>query len=129
MLRKTGLAVLYALSLSSTPLFSATEHTFNSMGASYEFTLPPNVPQIFNNVFYWTIEAKCSISSSNESNLFSFTVLRKSGALNNINLSQGDAMVLIVHPGDQLHITAVAGGRVELTNHGEETIKATCSSR
>ena len=127
MLRKIGLTALCATALFSTNTFSATEHTF-SMATTYEFTLPPNVPQVFNNMFFWAVEAKCNIMSQSESNLFSFTVLRKSGSLNNIALSQGDAMVLVVHPGDQIHITAASGGRVELTNHGDSAIKATCSS-
>jgi len=127
MLRKIGLTMLCTAALFSNAV-SATEHSFSAMTSAYEFTLPPNVPQVFNNIFFWSVEAKCNIKSESESNLFSFTVLRKSGSLNNISLSQGDAMVLVVHPGDQLHITAASGGRVELTNHGESTIKATCTS-
>ena len=127
MLRKIGLTVLSAASLFSTSTFSATEHVFG-MSAPYEFTLPPNVPQVFSNVFFWSVEANCNISSKSENNLFSFTVLRKSGSLNNIPLSEGDAMALVVHPGDILHITAVSGGRIELTNHGESAITASCVS-
>lgn len=127
MLRKIGLTVLCATALFSTNTFSATEHSF-SLASNYEFILPPNVPQVFNNIFFWSIDANCSITSKSDSNLFSFTVLRKSGSLNSISLSQGDAMVLVVHPGDRLHITAASGGRVELTNHGETAIKASCSS-
>lgn len=127
MLRKIGLTLLCAGALLSQNTFSATEHTFG-LASAYEFILPPNVPQVFSNIFFWSVDAKCNIISESESNLFSFTVLRKSGSLNNISLSQGDAMVLVVHPGDQLHITAASGGRVELTNHGDSTIKATCSS-
>ncbi len=127
MLRKIGLTVLFATGLFSASTFSATEQTF-SIASTYDFTLPPNVPQVFNNIFFWAVDAKCSISSTSDSNLFSFTVLRKAGSLNGIPLSQGDAMVLVVHPGDMIHITAESGGRVELTNHGETTIKASCSS-
>lgn len=127
MLRKMGLTALFSACIFSSGAFSATEQLF-SMASSYEFTLPPNAPQVFNNVFFWAINANCSITSSNESNLFSFTVLRKAGSLNSIPLSQGDAMVLVVHPGDVIHITAESGGRIELTNHGDSAIKATCSS-
>ncbi len=127
MLRKIGLAILGATALFSTSTFSATEHNFG-LATSYEFTLPPNIPQVFNNIFFWAIEAKCNIISTNDSNLFSLTVLRKSGSLNNISLSQGDAMMLVVHTGDMIHIKAASGGRIELTNHGEQTIKAACTS-
>lgn len=127
MLRKVGLIAFFSTSLFSANVFSASEQVFG-LSSTYEFILPPNVPQVFNNIFFWAVEAKCSISSTDESNLFSFTVLRKGGSLNNIHLSQGDAMVLVVHPKDVIHITAESGGRIELTNHGDNTIKANCSS-
>ena len=121
------MALIFSASFFCSSAFSAVEHTF-SMGSNYEFTLPPNLPQVFNNVFFWAVTANCTIASTNDSNLFSFTVLRKAGSLNNIPLSQGDAMVLVVHPGDVIHITAESGGRIELTNHGDSAIKANCSS-
>ena len=127
MFRKIGLTALFAACIFSSNAFSATQQIF-SMGSSYEFTLPPNAPQVFNNIFFWSISADCSITSYSDSNLFSFTVLRKAGSLNSIPLSQGDAMVLVVHPGDVIHIMAQSGGRIELTNHGDSPIKATCSS-
>ena len=128
MLRKIGLTVLCATGLFVTNVSSATEHTF-SQSASYEFVLPSNEPQIFTNTFFWAVEAKCTIISDEAENPFSFTVLRKSGSLNGIQLAKGDAMELIVHPGDQLHISAASGGRVELINHGSKTIKASCGSK
>lgn len=127
MLRKIGLTLLVAAGLFSANTFAATERTF-SLASTYEFTLPPNVPQIFSNIFFWSVEATCTISGGKDNSLLSFTVLRKSGSLNNIPLSQGDAMVLAVHQGDKIHLTAISGGRIELTNHGESTIKANCVS-
>jgi len=127
MLRKIGLTALFSACIFSSSAFSATQQLF-SLASSYEFTLPPNAPQVFNNIFFWPINANCSITSNNESNLFSFTVLRKAGSLNSISLSQGDAMVLVVRPGDVIHITAESGGRIELTNHGDSEIKASCSN-
>ena len=127
MLRKIGLTMLCATALLSTNAFSVTEHTFN-IASTYEFTLPSNEPQVFTNIFFYSIDATCTIISDAQDNPFNFTILRKSGSLNGIPLSTGSTMDLIVHPGDKLHITAVSGGRMELTNHGENTMKASCIS-
>ena len=127
MLRKIVFFMCFSFCMMSSSAFSASEHVFR-MGSSYEFTLPPNTPQVFNNIFFWPVSADCNIISTSDNNLFSFTVLRKAGSLNNIPLSQGDAMVLVVHPGDIIHITAESGGRIELTNHSDTAIKASCSS-
>lgn len=128
MLRKIGFTLLLcATGLLSTNAFSITEHTF-SQASSCEFTLPANEPQVFTNIFFWTIEARCTIISDSEDNPIGFTILRKSGSLNGTPLAKGDGMELLVHPGDQLYITAASGGRVELVNCGERTIKASCTS-
>lgn len=124
MIRKFGLAVLCATGLFSGSVFSVTEHVFQAV--SYPFTLPPNEPQLFTNTFFWAIEAKCTIVSETASNPFSFTILRKSGSLNGIPLATGDKMDLNLSPGEQIHITAASGGRIELTNFGEKEIKAIC---
>lgn len=128
MLRKIGLTLLSTVALFNANASFATEYTF-SQASGYEFKLPPNEPQIFTNTFFWVVDAKCTIISDSENNPFSFTVLRKSGSLNGVPLSKGDAMELIVHPGDQLHITAASGGRIELVNYGVDTIKAVCVSK
>lgn len=129
MLRKIGLTVLCATGLFSTNAFSAIEHSFSQSVTSYEFVLPSNEPQIFTNTFFWSVEAICTIISDASENPFSFTVLRKSGTLNGVQLSKGDAMELIVHSGEQLHISAASGGRIELINRGETTFKASCTNK
>ncbi len=128
MIHKIGLAVLCATGLFSSSAACATEHTF-SQAAAYEFTLPSNEPQIFTNNFFGTISAKCTVMSESEDNPFSFTILRKSGSLNGIELSKGDSMKLVVHPGDQLYISAASGARVELINSGDKAMSASCTSR
>jgi hypothetical protein len=127
MLRKIGFAMLCATGLFSSTVFSATEHAFRLTGG-YEFALPPNEPQLFTNYFFWTIDAKCTVVSEKAETTISFTVLRKSGKLNGISLYTGDAMALVVQPGDVLNISAASGGQIELTNLGDEEIKANCVS-
>ncbi len=128
MIHKIGLAVLCAAGLYSSSASFATEHTF-SQATTYEFRLPSNEPQVFTNTLFWAVEAKCTVISDSEDNPFSFTILRKSGSLNGIELSKGDSMALVVHPGDQLHITAASGARVELINYGDKEMKASCTGK
>ena len=127
MIRKLGFTLLCSIGLLSSNICSAKEHML-SQAAVYEFSLPSNEPQVFTNSFFWTIESKCVISSDQEDNPFSFTVLRKTGALNGIPLVKGDTVDLVVHPGEQLYISAASGGRVELTNRGSKLITASCVS-
>ena len=125
MIRKIGLTALCATTLFSNVVFSATEHVF-TQAAHFDFLLPANEPQIFTNTFFWTVKSRCTIISDLYDNFFSLKVLRKTGSLNGVHLSKGDSMDVNVHPGDSLFITAVSGGRVELTNHGEKAITARC---
>ncbi|HBI22607.1 MAG TPA: hypothetical protein DDY37_08560 [Legionella sp.] len=125
MIRKLGFTLLCGIGLLSSNVCSATEHMLSQAGV-YEFSLPSNEPQVFTNSFFWAIESKCVISSDHENNPFTFTVLRKTGALNGIPLTKGDTVDLVVHPGEQLYITAASGGRVELINRGSTLITASC---
>ena len=129
MIRKIGLSMLCAAGLFSTDLFSATEYTWNQAAmAPIEVVLQPNEPQPITNSFFWTIEGVCTIVSDVESTPISVSILRKSGSLNGVPLSKGEKIDLIVHPDEKLYFSAASGGRVELVNHGEQMIKALCSS-
>lgn len=127
MIRKLSLAALCAVTLCHNVAFSATEHVF-TQAPHFDFTLPSNEPQIFTNTFFWTIKSKCKIISNTLENPFSLTVLRKTGSLNGVKLSKGDSLDVIVNAGDSVFITADSGGRVELTNKGEQTITARCEN-
>lgn len=127
MVRKIGMAALLSLVLINTEAMASNEHTF-SLSNAYEFTLPSKVPQIFSNIFFWTIEASCTIETKDASDFLSLTVLRKAGSLNGVRLTQGDSMSVTVHPGDVMHLTAESGGRIEMTNQGKSTVTALCSS-
>ncbi len=126
MIRKLGATLLCATILFSTQVFSATEYMLNQSSMEYPVILPPNEPQLITNTFFWTIQLTCTIISDTEDNAFSMSILRKSGSLNGIPLTKGDTMDLIVHPGDQLYVTAASGGRVELLNRSENALKASC---
>ncbi len=127
MLRKMGVTLLCATGLFATNAFSTTEHLL-TQGLSVEYELPPNDPQVFSNIFFWEVKALCVVISEVEDNTITIRMLRKTGSVNGLNLSTDDVTSLTAHPGDKMHITAASGAKVELTNIGTQSIKASCST-
>lgn len=127
MIRKIGLFLCLSTNLLSQNVFAAPMHVFQA-GPAAEYILPVEEPQIIANVFLWTVKATCKVTSENESNLLAFEVRRKSGSLNGTKLSVGDTMSLLVYNNDKFIITAAPGAQVELVNHGEQKVRALCSS-
>ncbi|MCX7117085.1 MAG: hypothetical protein NTW94_04115 [Legionellales bacterium] len=127
MLKKIGFPLLCAGSLFATSAFSITEHVF-TQGLSVEYEFAPNDPQVFSNIFFWEVKANCTVISNEPVTPFSATMLRKSGSLNYSPLVAGDTLVISVQPGDTFHITAESGAKVELTNLGNDLIKANCAT-
>lgn len=127
MIRKIGLALLCSCGLYNTSSFSMENHIF-TQGVAIEYELPVNDPQVFSNIFFWTLKATCVIVSDTATNPISVKMLRKTGSVNDTQLTTGDSLGLVVQPGDKLNITAVSGAKVELLNRGNKTIKASCST-
>jgi len=127
MIRKIGLALLCTCCLYNTNSFSMENHIF-TQGVGIEYELPVNDPQVFSNIFFWTLKATCIIVSDTAANPISVKMLRKTGSVNDTPLTTGDSLGLIVQPGDKINITAVSGAKVELVNHGNKTIKASCTA-
>lgn len=126
-MRKVGLALLCAGGLFSATAFSITNHNFQQ-GLSVEYELPVNEPQVFSNIFFWTIKATCIVSSENYESNIGVSMLRKTGSVNEIQLTAGDSLVLTLLNGATLNITAESGSKVELVNKSDKVVKATCST-
>ena len=127
MKRTIGVLLLGLGCILATHAFSATQHPFQ-LGPTIDYELPVNEPQVFSNVFMWTVKASCTINSTEANNIISFRVLRKTGSVNNMNLSSGETVTLILHPKEVVYITALPGAKVELLNQGRTTILASCST-
>ncbi len=127
MIKKASFALLCAASLCATNAFSTTVHTFQR-GISANYVLQPNEPQEFVNVFMWAVKATCKMTSKSEDTLMSIKVLRKSGSYNGMPLSNGDAIQVMVHNNEKIHLTAASGGKVELINLGDVTMNAECTA-
>lgn len=126
MLRKLGYSLFCAGAIFSTNAL-AINHTL-AAGMNLEYELPPNAPQEFINSWFWTITATCTIHSQDSADNIFIEVLRKSGKINDINLTQDETLLMTVHNGDHLIIAADSGGKVRLTNQGSTTILADCTT-
>lgn len=124
---KAVIACLFAASVLATNAFSTSVHLL-SQAPGAEYILHPNDPEIFANVFMWTVNATCKVSSPNENNPLQISVINKSGSFNGIPLTKGDIIDVIVHNSEAIRISAESGGKVKLENKGTVDMKVTCSA-
>ncbi len=121
------LGIICIMSSALTPAF-ATTYQLQS-GPAIEYSLPPHTPQEFSNVFMWKVKASCKILTQEDQVPIAFTVLRKKGSVDSVNMSAGDpSITLLFHPNQKVDIVAEPGGIVRLENLGEKTISASCST-
>lgn len=127
MIRKIVMSLLCASGLWASNAIATTEHVF-SQGMAIEYELPVNDPQVFSNIFFWTIKANCMLTSEAPENIISVKMLKKSGTVNTRELVSGDSVELLVQTGETIFIAAESGAKVELNNLGTKKVMASCSS-
>src|SRR3990167_9348248 len=126
MLKKVSCVVGLSVALFCSPGFSETYLLTPDLSADFDF--PTNAAQVLKNYFFWTITATCNLNTPDSNDEFYVRMLNKSARLNGIKLSKGETMNFVIHNGDRLQISADAGAEVELTNQGQNTVKASCST-
>lgn len=108
-----------------------TQYIFldSAVGAySTDMEFPPEVPQTFSNPLFWTVNAQCTIESTESSTLITAKVKKGTGHINGQELTSNmPAETFIVHNKDVLNISADGGAVVEMVNKGSQIIKAHCS--
>lgn len=127
MLRKLGFGILCIVSSLNTNTYAMESHILQQ-GVTLEYELPRNVPQEFVNYMFWSVEANCKIHTEDESNDLLVAALAKKGKVNDFPLSAGDSMQISVQPNQMLKLSADSGARVRITNLGQHTVKATCTT-
>lgn len=127
MLRKFGLGLIGIAASLSTAAYCSVSHIMKQ-GVTIEYELPSAIPQIFINPMFWAVEANCKIASEDESNEFLVVGLAKKGKINGIELYAGQSVRISVHPGENLKLSAESGAKVEITNFGQHTVRATCTA-
>jgi hypothetical protein len=127
MLKKLGLGLLCAAASISTNAYSMVTHTLQ-VGATVEYELPANQPQLFINYMFWPIEVNCQITTEDESNEIFAEGLARKGKINDVTIFEGESMTLIVQNGEILKLYAESGAKVKMTNLGLHTVKANCAA-
>lgn len=127
MLRKIGFTLLCAASILSTSAYSMTNNALMP-GVTLEYELKPNEPQMFINYWWGPIEAVCKITTQDDSDELVAEALVKKGKINGISLSQGQSAHVSVHPNETLRLSADSGAQVKITNLGQHSVKASCTS-
>ncbi|KTD54282.1 hypothetical protein Lsai_3104 [Legionella sainthelensi] len=127
MLQKLGLGVLCIMTSLTTNTYAMERHPLQQ-GATIEYELPSKDPQEFVNYMFWTIEAKCKIITEDENDDLLVEALAKQGKVNDAPLSKGHFLQITVHPDQILKLSADSGAKVKITNLGEHTVKAICST-
>ncbi|MFT4058116.1 MAG: hypothetical protein QM652_01050 [Legionella sp.] len=128
MLKKTSLGLLCMIASVSSSLYAIEPNSLRQKGLTMEYPLPPNQPQEFINRMFWTVEAHCTMSTEDLSNTLHIRALAKKGKINDIPLMAGESLEVTIYPEENLKISAESGAKVEITNHGEHTVRAICTT-
>ncbi|MBN9231888.1 MAG: hypothetical protein BGO90_12465 [Legionella sp. 40-6] len=117
------LSIVASLSAVAAPIATDTVHALNM---SMDYELHPNQSHTFINYMFWTIDADCKIESQDSSNKLVVVALAKKGKVNEVPLETGQSLEITVVHDQVLKLSAESGAKVEITNYGEHTIKASC---
>lgn len=98
-------------------------------GISLAYELIPNQTQTFANPLFYTLKAKCRITTADKSgDEFLVHVNKKSGSVNGISLAKNQGITINIKNDDLLEIVANGGAEVALTNKGKSSVFARCST-
>jgi len=127
MLRKLTAIIICAASIFTASAHATKQHVF-TQGLSVDYEFLVNEPQVFSNVFFWTIKATCTIVDGAPESLISAKMLKKTGIVNDTTLATNETFTTTLRLGDKLNIVAIAGSQVELINLGTQTLKVSCTT-
>jgi hypothetical protein len=126
MKKKIGLFLCGLGCLISSAYTSPSNEFIPTLGMAFPIELLPNEPQSFFNPLSFTIRLNCTLISQESEIQLAFSILRKSGTINNVTVNAGDTITMSFMPNEQVELSALPGGKVELTNIGEEAVTASC---
>ncbi|KTD63297.1 hypothetical protein Lsan_1415 [Legionella santicrucis] len=127
MLQKLGFGVLCIMTSLTTNTYAMESHPLQQ-GVTIEYELPSNDPQEFVNYMFWTIEAKCKIITEDDNDDLLVEALAKKGKVNDFSLATGEFLQITVQPNQILKLSADSGAKVRITNLGQHTVKASCTT-
>ena len=107
--------------------FLAMMMSSNAHAQHMNVHLEPNGSKIITNHTLWTLNATCTIETKAQHRIL-VSVLDHQGTVNGRNLTNGQAMWVVVHDKDAIAVSAEPGTRVTLQNMGNDAIQASCST-
>lgn len=127
MLRKTiRYASIFAVALVCHPVVAETHNLAPNMSIDYK--LPVDHAEEFVNHMFWSITATCTFHTEDESDDIFIKMLSKSGKINGNKINKGDVLTVTIHNNERMKISADSGAKVQLTNKGQHSINAKCST-
>lgn len=97
-------------------------------GVMINFNFPPYEPQVFNNYFPFPITGKCTVRTADDNDLFNGKMLNGTAKIDNVRISKGESMVIVVSNKMQINIVVEPNAEAELINTGASTVTAICSA-
>ncbi len=128
MLKKIRLATrLFCFSLFLATQSWAVNYPLSSF-MTMDFEFPPNIEQTFSNAWWWTITATCTMHTKDDEDDLFAEVVTKKVKINEKMLYEKETMTIPTRSGYKLIISAESGAKVNLVNHGQNTLIAHCST-
>lgn len=128
MLREISFGLLCMAACYGSNSYSMNNEIMPFQGVTIEYELEPNKPQLFTNYMFWAIEANCVVYTEDASDTLYALGRTKKAKINDIPISAGQSLQVSVHPNENLKINADSGAKVEITNLGEHTVRASCTA-
>jgi hypothetical protein len=85
----------------------------------------PNKPLQIKNPLLWGISATCKISTTDDSDNLTGTMIKGSGKINGTDV--GTSLTLTIKNGDSINLSASKLAEVQIVNNGKNTVTAVCS--
>jgi hypothetical protein len=120
MMKRHGSVCLLAL------LLSPSAFAMDFITRNYEFK--PGIPLAVNNPVWWQLQISCAITTTDDADILTGIMKKKSASINGVVLNEGDSTTLAVKNGDTMLIISDASARIEITNNGKSLVKAKCST-
>ncbi len=103
-------------------------HAYKAMPLTKDYVLKPNIVTTIKNYWPTTLTAHCTIALEDRvPATVQFTVTHKEGSINDNPLPEGSVFYLQIENGATFNITAARGASVDILNHGNKDVTASCS--
>ena len=118
MLKIIGLSLLTSIALVSQQVHAQ----------SMDLKLAPHESKMISNNYMWTINATCTIQSSDSKKKIIVNALKNNSTVNGRTLSSGQKTSVLVGNHDNIVVSAEPGAKVTILNGSVDAVEANCST-